>query len=137
MNKDANSWNGKLLSYLHNNHPSRKDASDIVMDLSLAAYLPYAMQFEGVSETECRETALYSVEFLLSHVYAIKNAFGLSENEEMQGFIDEKGSSNHIAPSLKNINNHLAPAKQTNIEDDDDFYDDMLELPDIDAGFRV
>ena len=39
---------------------SNLDYSEIaqIMDISIAANLPYAMQLEGVSETECRDTAI-------------------------------------------------------------------------------
>lgn len=136
LNKYMTTWEGKVLRYLHDHHPSKKGASNMVMELSLANWLPSTMRNEGASEEECREAALYSVQFLLSQACAIKNEFNLP-NVEMQGFVGEKGGGNYIA--VASSNNVLLEEPDINNERewDDDDDDEMLDVPNVDAGFRI
>lgn len=132
LNKYMTTWEGKVLRYLHDHHPSKKGAANMVMELSLANWLPSTMRNEGASEDECREAALYSVQFLLSQACAIKNEFNLP-NIEMQGFVGEKGGGNYIA-----VASTKEPVEEPDIKEDDWEDDDseMFDVPDIDAGFR-
>lgn len=132
LNKYMTTWEGKVLRYLHDHHPSKKGAANMVMELSLANWLPSTMRNEGASEDECREAALYSVQFLLSQACAIKNEFNLP-NVEMQGFVGEKGGGNYIAVASTNAPENLN-TEEDEWEDDDD--SEMFDVPDIDAGFR-
>lgn len=140
LNKYTTTWEGKVLRYLHDRHPSKKTASSMVMELALAAHLPYVMQEEGASDFECEEAAFYSVQFLLSQACAIRNKFNLP-NIEMQGFIGDKVSNSYVAVSSKatteavTIEQARVGEEEYEYEEEDD--DEMLELPNIDAGFRT
>ena len=138
LNKYMTTWEGKVLRYLHDYHPSKKSAANMVMELSLAAWLPSTMRNEGISEDECTAAALYSVQFLLSQACAIKNEFGLP-NVEMQGLVGEKVDSSYVGAvsSSKPIQEQYEDIQENDLEEDDDKSFDLLDLPSIDAGFRT
>lgn len=78
LNKYETTWDGKVLRYLNNHHPGKKDSASVVMELISAMWLPFAMRLFGASEVEKKEAALYSVHFLVSHARRIVNEFGLT-----------------------------------------------------------
>ncbi|NJN07492.1 MAG: hypothetical protein HC815_05695 [Richelia sp. RM1_1_1] len=129
LNKYMTTWEGKVLRYLHDSHPSKKSAGNMVMELSLAAWLPYVMRNEGASEAECREAASYSARFLLSQACAIANEFDLPK-VEMQGLLG--GSS-------VSVTDNVTYSEQTDVEEQDEEEEDdiMVSFPSLDAGFRT
>lgn len=150
LNKYISTWEGKVLRYLHDHHPSKRNASGMVMELLSAAWLPYAMRFFGVSEDECKEVASYSARFLLSHACSIVSEFGLPK-VEMQGLLGDSIQGYSIEPSpLPYGNNtdekpldYVASSEEELLEEEDEDEDEyevnelgLISIPGLDAGFR-
>ncbi len=161
LNKYLSTWNGKVLRYLHDSHPSKRDGGNVAMEILSAALLPYAMRSFGANEVDYRSTAASSVRYLLSLACTIVSDFGLT-NVAMQGFASESlAGIGDIAYNPSNMMpipvvessgyvKNAAPIRNVvasqDIEyDDDDLAfdddDDLLELngelPSLDAGFRT
>lgn len=140
LNKYISTWEGKVLRYLHDHHPSKRNAAGMVMDLSSAAWLPYAMRSFGASESECREAALYSARFLLSHACSIASEFGLPK-VEMQGLLGDSISPGFLAAASSTVDvNTALEIEEPDIEDgelEDDEDEGMLSFSGLDAGFRT
>lgn len=165
LNKYLSTWDGKVLRYLHDSHPGRKDSATVVMDLASAAWLPFAMRFFGATDAESKEAALYSARILLSQACSIVSEFGLS-SVAMQGVVVEASDArieaingrsepkfNSIGGNTKcasdvNTNNEVSSTNDLNDEgngeeeeeeeqySDDDFVE-MWDFPELDAGFRT
>jgi hypothetical protein len=160
LNKYLSTWNGKVLRYLHDSHPSKRDGGNVAMEILSAALLPYAMRSFGASEVDYRATAASSVRYLLSLACTIVSDFGLT-NVAMQGFASESlagigdiayNPSNMMPTPVVESSGYVknsAPISNVlafqDIEYDDEdltFDDDELleldgELPSLDAGFRT
>lgn len=156
LNKYISTWDGKVLRYLHDAHPGKKNSAGAVMDFLSAAWLPFAMRFFGASDAECKEVAAYSVRFLLSHACSIVSEFGLP-NVAIQGLVGESVGARitdpvYGSPSSFNVNavsktdyvNNIASGKnesvveeEIDIEEDDNGENEMLSFPGLDAGFRT
>lgn len=156
LNKYISTWEGKVLRYLHDHHPSKRNASGIVMELLSAAWLPYAMRFFGASDNECKEAASYSARFLLSHACSIVSEFGLAK-VEMQGLLGDsiqdysvksppstydhnidRDLDNNAVYSDENLDNNAARSEEEPLEEDDyeEDEDGLISISGLDAGFR-
>lgn len=156
LNKYESVWDGKVLRYLLDSHPGKKEGDDAVMDLVSAAWLPFTMRRDGVSDDECREAALYSVRYLLSHACSLVSDFGLS-SVAISGLVaDNNGatvlptSNSMMVLSNENLNknriveierdegglNVVIDEEEDDSGDDGDGLSGMLSFPDFDAGLR-
>lgn len=151
LNRHKKTWEGKVLYYLNNNHPGKKEGAVVLMELASAMWLPFAMRFFGASEAEKKEAAMYSVRFLLSHVHTIVSEFGLT-GVAIPGVVEP--SSARTMPIYSSIDNASTKyssngnsESNTSIEDveDDDIEEDeeedsdktldWTELEELDGGF--
>jgi hypothetical protein len=158
LNKYMSTWDGKVLRYLHDHHPGKKNGTGTVMDFLSAAWLPFAMRFFGASDAECKEAAVYSARFLLSHACSIVSEFGLP-NVAMQGLVGEsiphdysvRGSpspfnANNVVATNSDHTNNVVVTQDELLEEeeedtgddgfDDEFYE-TLSFSGLDAGFRT
>ncbi|BDA75892.1 hypothetical protein CAL7716_100580 (plasmid) [Calothrix sp. PCC 7716] len=102
LNRHKKTWEGKVLYYLNNNHPGKKDGALALMELASAMWLPYAMRFFGASKTEIREAAMYSVRFFLAQAYTLVNEFGLT-GVTIPGVVEPLSA--HTIPIYSSIDN--------------------------------
>lgn len=157
LNKYLSTWDGKVLRYLHDSHPGRKDSATVVMDLASAAWLPFAMRSFGASDAECKEAALYSARILLSQACSIVSEFGLS-SVAMQGVVVEpsdarieaingrseskfnligEGDAEYVKNTNTSDEGGLVNDLNEEEEEEDDDYIEMWDFPELDAGFRT
>lgn len=156
LNKYISTWEGKVLKYLHEAHPDKKNGTGAAMDSLSMLWLPYAMRFFGASEAEYKEVATRSVRFLLSHACSIVSEFGLP-GVTVQGLVTDsagarisesaysplyKGTSND-AVAVENYANNIVGGNdvvneyEDKQDDEDDIDFEEMSFPSLDAGFRT
>ncbi|OKH47664.1 hypothetical protein NIES2101_23380 [Calothrix sp. HK-06] len=140
LGRDKKTWDGKVLHYLSNHHPGKREGVSVVMELASAMWLPFAMKFFGASEAEKKEAALYSVRFLLAHVHMIVSEFGLT-GVAMQGEVmresarvESDGKANTEYSSNGNIE---GKASIEDVEGDDigEEEEEVWDFTELESGF--